>query len=63
MFRTSMTLDRRQRVMTSVAGVVLATVIGGVLALGYGVMRPLTRPPMSATRKASWSLAAKLTSR
>ena len=30
-------------VVWSVAGVVLAIVVGGVLALGYGVMRPLTR--------------------
>jgi methyl-accepting chemotaxis protein len=30
-------------VVWSVAGVVLATVIGGVIAIGFGVMRPLTR--------------------
>ncbi|WP_119300119.1 methyl-accepting chemotaxis protein [Dongia deserti] len=30
-------------IVWSVAGVVLATVIGGVLAIGFGVMRPLTR--------------------
>jgi methyl-accepting chemotaxis protein len=30
-------------IIWSVAGVVLATVIGGVLAIGFGVMHPLTR--------------------
>jgi methyl-accepting chemotaxis protein len=30
-------------IIWSVAGIVLATVIGGVLAIGFGVMRPITR--------------------
>ena len=36
-------------IVWSVAGVVLATVIGGVLAIGFGVMRPVTR--MTAVMK------------